>query len=79
MGFGATLKRLFGRLFRREKTVPCTCCGAAIRASDFEEGRAAVVACVTYCPSCVQRVIGKHAGGVALDTSSSSIHGPLLR
>ncbi len=78
MGLGAILKRLIGRLFRRAKTVPCTCCGAAIHPSDFEEGRAATVACVTYCPKCVQKVIGKHAGGIMLDTSSSSIHGPML-
>ena len=78
MGFGSTLKRLWSRLFGGEETVPCTCCGAPIRRSDFDEGRAAVVARVRYCPKCVLDVIGRNAGGVVVETSSSSIHGPLV-
>ena len=78
MGLGAILKRLLGRLFRSEEKLPCTCCGAAIRRADFDEGRAAVVARVRYCPKCVQSVIGRSRGGVALDASSSSVHGPML-
>jgi hypothetical protein len=78
MGLGAILKRLFGRFFRGGETLPCTCCGASISRSDFEEGRAAVVARVRYCPKCVELVMGRSSGGVALDTSSSSLHGPML-
>jgi hypothetical protein len=78
MGLVAVLKRLALRLFGREQTVACSCCGAGIRRSDFDEGRAAVVARVRYCPRCVQDVVRRKAGGVILESSSSSIHGPLL-
>lgn len=75
MGLGAIFKRLFARFFRAEETVPCSCCQAPIRRSDFDEGRAAVVARVRYCPQCVKDVIGRNAGGGVLHASSSSIHG----
>ena len=77
MGLGNVLKRLFRAIFSREKTFPCTCCGAKIRQSDFDEGRAAIVARVRYCPTCVQLVIGRSAPTLKVDTSSSSFHAPL--
>lgn len=78
MGLVAVLKRLALRLLGREQKVPCSCCGAAIRQSDFDDGLAAVVARVRYCPRCVQEVVRRNTGGIVLESSSSSIHGPLL-
>jgi hypothetical protein len=79
MGLVDVLKRLARRLLGQEPKVPCSCCGAGIRQSDFDEGRAAVVARVRYCSRCVQEVVRRNAGGVLLESSSSSIHGPLVR
>jgi hypothetical protein len=74
MGFADALKRLINRILGRGETVPCSCCGAQISRSDFDEGRAAIVARVRYCPKCVLEVIGRNAGGGVTDRSSSSIH-----
>ena len=75
MGFADDLKRMLHRLFRREERVPCSCCGAPIRRSDFDEGRAAIVARVRYCPKCVHDVIARNAGRGVTGLSSSSFHG----
>lgn len=59
MGIGSWLRRLLGRT---DEGVPCALCHCAIPPSDFEKGRAVVIARQQYCRGCVEEIT-RRAGG----------------
>jgi hypothetical protein len=71
MGIGDWIRRLLGR---QEPGVPCALCHCAIPLSDFEKGRALVIARQQFCRGCVEEITRRNnaSPGIALDLGSSS-------
>ena len=74
MGIGDWFRRLIGR---PEEGVPCALCHCAIPASDFNKGRAVILARQPYCRGCVEEVTLRSghrpewASPIDLDSSST--------
>ena len=53
MGIGDWLRRLLGRA---ETGVPCALCRCDVPLSDFEKGRAVIIARQHFCRGCVEEI-----------------------
>lgn len=74
MGIGDWIRGLLGR---SEEGLPCALCHCAIPRSDFEKGRAVILARQPYCRGCVEEVTRRNtqrpdwASPIHLDSSST--------